>query len=106
MIYELTDSEWNKLKQQKIGRPPKDLRKTLSGIKWILKTGASWRALPDYFGNWNSVFRYFCRMQEKGIFEELTKESDVQEISIDSTFVKVHRSGLGAKKGAWNKQRR
>ena len=59
MIYELTDSEWNKLKLYKIGRPPKDLRKTLSGIKWILKTGASWRALPDYFGKWDSVFRYF-----------------------------------------------
>ena len=62
-----------------------------------------WRALPPEFGNWNSVYRYFCRLQQKGVFEmifsELTKETVAKEISLDSTFVKVHRHGLGAKKG-------
>ena len=106
MAYELTDAEWAKLQEmlgkQKTGRPCIDLRRTLSGIKWILKTGASWRALPPKFGNWNSVYRYFCRLQEKevfkNIFTELTKEADLQDVSIDSTFVSVHRSALGAKK--------
>ena len=40
-------------------------------------------------------------MQEKeffkNIFTELSKEADLQDISIDSTFVIVHRSALGAK---------
>lgn len=109
MSYELTDMEWEKLKEMlpaeegKQGRPCINLRRTLSGIKWILKTGSSWRALPPDFGNWNSVYRYFCRLQQKGtlekIFSELTKESTMKELSLDSTFVKVHRQGLGAKKG-------
>lgn len=109
MAYELTDKEWEKLrgllhnKKGKSGRPCLDLRRTLSGIKWILRTGSSWRALPPQFGNWNSVYRYFCRLQQKGVFEmifsELTKETVAKEISLDSTFVKVHRHGLGAKKG-------
>lgn len=112
MKYELTDEEWKKLKdllskrEGKQGRPCVNLRRTLSGIKWILRTGSSWRALPSEFGNWNSVYRYFCRLQQKGIFEEifaqLTKVAVLEELSLDSTFVKVHRHGLGAKKGSVN----
>ena len=108
MAYELTDEEWEKLKgllpKKKMGRPCLDLRRTLSGIKWILKTGSPWRALPPQFGNWNSVYRYFCRLQAKGVFERifetLTKTVVLEELSIDSTFVKVHRHGLGSKKGS------
>ena len=108
MKYELTDSEWKALKRilpertGKQGRPCRDLRRTLSGIKWILKTGSSWRALPYDFGKWNSVYRYFCRIQANGVFEkvfeDLTKGADSQEVSVDSTFIKVHRQGLGVKK--------
>jgi len=50
MAYELTEEEWAKLEavlaKKKMGRPCIDLRRTLSGIKWILKTGSSWRVLP------------------------------------------------------------
>ena len=110
MAYELTDEEWERLKallsNDKQGRPCLDLRQTLSGIKWILRTGSSWRALPTEFGKWNSVYRYFCRMQQKGVFEEmfaeLTKDAVHEEVSLDSTFVKLHRHGLGAKKGIIN----
>ena len=108
MSYGLTDEEWEKLKEllpkKKVGRPCLDLRRTLSGIKWVLKTGSPWRALPPQFGNWNSVYRYFCRLQAKGdferIFETVTKTVVLEELSLDSTFVKVHRHGLGAKKGS------
>ena len=112
MSYGLTNEEWEKFKvllqkeKGKSGRPCSDLRRTLSGIKWILKTGSSWRALPPEFGNWNSVYRYFCRLQQKGVFEkifaELTKNALYEELSLDSTFVKVHRQGLGAKKSSRN----
>ena len=43
MAYELTNEEWSKLEEllpkKKMGRPCLDLRRTLSGIKWILKMG-------------------------------------------------------------------
>ena len=91
MLYELTDMEWEKLKEMlpkeegKQGLPCINLRRTLSAIKWILKTGSSWRALPSDFGNGDSVYRYFCRLQQKGtlekIFSELTKESTMKELS-------------------------
>lgn len=101
MLYELTYMEWEKLKEMlpkeegKQGRPCINLRRTLSAIKRILKTDSYWRALPPDFGNWNSIYRYFCRLQQKGTLEkicsELTKESSMKELSWDSTFVKVHR---------------
>ena len=87
MIYELTDHEWEQIKkylpESNTGRKAKNLLRTLSCIKWILKNGGSWRSLPEYFGNGNSVHRYFCRLQEK---------------SMDSTFISVQRAALGAKK--------
>lgn len=94
MAYELSDDEWGKLEsllpKNKMRRPCLDLRRTLSAIKWVLKTGSSWRALPPEFGNWNSVYRYFCRLQEKGIFEEIfaerTKNAVNEELSLDSTL--------------------
>ena len=106
MAYELSDEEWAKpealLPKKKMERPFIDSRRTLSGIKRILKTGSPWSTLPSEFGKWNSVYRYFCRLQQKGVFEkifaELTKEVFREELSPDSTFVKVHRHGLEAKK--------
>ena len=106
MAYELTEEEWTKLKellpQKKMGRPCFDLRRTLSGIKWILKTGSPWRALPYEFGKWNSVYRYFCRLQQRGVLEKIFSAltTEAKELSLDSTFVKVHRHG--SKKGSRN----
>ena len=31
-----------------------------------LSAALSWRALPCAFGKWNSVYRYFCRLQQRG----------------------------------------
>ena len=112
-MYELTEEEWEKLKvlipdnKGKAGRPCLNLRQTLSGIKWMLKSGSTWRTLPAEFGNWNSVYRYFCRLQQKGvfekIFEELSRKAELDEVSLDSTFVKVHKHATGSKKGLHNK---
>ena len=33
----------------------------LNAILWILKSGARWRDLPPYFGNWNSIYHTFRR---------------------------------------------
>lgn len=29
----------------------RDLRRTINGVLWILRTGAPWRNLPTYYGS-------------------------------------------------------
>ena len=77
------------------GRKPKNLRRTFEGILWIFRTGAPWRDLPGYFGKWNSVYKAFKRMCDRGafmlMFMSLAKELDFKIVMVDGSFVKVHQ---------------
>ena len=107
MPYELTEEEWAKLEKllpkKKMGRPCLDLRRTLSGIKWILKTGSPWHALPPKFGNWNSIYHKFRKWCSLGLFERMMKIINADKdnstlLELDSTFCKVHQSACSALK--------
>ena len=108
LFYHLKDSQWKKIEiffpaKRRRGRPPLNSRVVLDGILWILRSGARWRDLPPCFGNWNSVshkFRQWCRV---GIFEKILRTLNFATnkyllVQIDSTFCKVHKHGLGARK--------
>jgi transposase len=108
--YEITDPEWERIKpyipeEQEArtrGRPSKDSRTMLNGIFWILRSGAAWRDLPERYGPWQTVYKRFVKWSEAGIFEKIFKDlaadADMQDISIDSTCIKAHKSSAGAKK--------
>ena len=85
------------------GRKPKNLRRTFEGIRWIFRTGAPWRDLPGYFGKWNSVYKAFKRMCDRGafmlMFMSLAKELDFKIVMVDGSFVKVHQHAVGARRG-------
>ena len=88
--------------EQKTGRPQINPRAAFNGILWILKSGAPWRLLPSKYGKWNSVYKKFRQWASVGIFENLIpRHKDYGEIlAMDSTFCKVHRHALGARKNA------
>lgn len=48
------------------------------------------------------MYKRFAKWSEAGIFEkiftDLAAEADMQDISIDSTCIKVHKASAGAKK--------
>ena len=104
--YLFSDEQWAKIEKylpkRKTGRPYKNLRATVNGIYWIMKTGSTWRILPPYFGKWQEVYQCFSRWTKEGIFEkifyELSKAAETSEISVDSTFVKVHQHALSSSK--------
>lgn len=108
--YEISDEEWNKIKDMlppdrlaHQGRPPKPNREMLNGILWIARSGAPWRDLPERFGPWKTVYDRFNNWAKSGIFEKifemLSIDADLQDLSIDSTSIKVHQHAAGAKKG-------
>lgn len=104
----LKEHHWQRIepllpgKRSDPGRSSFDNRMFVEAVLYIARTGLPWRDLPDEFGSWNSVYRRFCRWSDKGIWEqifaELAKKGDLKEVSIDSTAVRVHQHGAGAKK--------
>jgi transposase len=49
----------NSTKKSKVGKPPKDAKLVLSGIFYIISSGAQWRLLPDYYGKTSTVHGKF-----------------------------------------------
>jgi transposase len=55
-----------------IGRPPDhDLRSLLDAVLYVNRTGIPWRYLPHDYPHWNTVYAYFARWQEEGVFDQL-----------------------------------
>lgn len=79
------------------GRPYRDLDSTLSGIWWVLCTGAMWNQMPDRFGKHNSVHRCYQRWCEAGVWdwalEQLgSRHADFSvSVMLDATHVKAHQ---------------
>src|SRR5205807_7412874 len=83
---ELSDRRWEQLRpllppqKPRTGRPNNDHRTVLSGMLWILRTGAPWRDLPPRFGSWATVASRFYRWRKAGIWprslERLQQQSD------------------------------
>ena len=78
----------------------------LNGILYWLNTGIPWRDLPERYGPWKSVYTRFRRWSRQGVWEHVLRELIAQDVSdettlmLDSTTLKVHPHGSGAKKGA------
>ncbi|CAM5414189.1 DDE transposase [Streptomyces spiroverticillatus] len=55
-----------------IGRPPEhDLRQIMNAILYVDRTGIPWRYLPHDFAPWPTVYGYFAKWQQDGVFEQL-----------------------------------
>ena len=102
----LTDEHWLKLKPIMLGNgvyDKKELRTTVAGILYRLRVGSPWRDLPEYFGNWNSIYRRFNEWSSKekllNIFKSLVQNPDLEWEFIDSSIVKAHQHSSGAAHG-------
>ena len=106
---ELTKGQWEGIKELlppervgKRGRPRKDDRNMLNGMHWIVRSGAQWRELPEAYGPWQSVYARFAKWRDDGIWEAifhvLSADADMENLSLDSTCIKVHESANGGGK--------
>ena len=91
-------------------------KRFIESIYWMSRTGAQWRELPEYYGQWNSVFQRFNEWSKKNIWNELleycVQDPDLENIMIDATIVRAHacaagygnqeREGLGRSKGGFS----
>lgn len=53
---------------------------------------ASWRDVPESYGNRNAIYKCFANWSDAGVFEIMSRETDFAELSIDSTYKtsKIH----------------
>jgi transposase len=74
---DLSDGEWARLERfipaaKAGGRPAKyERREVVNGILYVLRTGGSWRMLPHDFPPWESVYGYFRRWCEAGVWQQV-----------------------------------
>ena len=87
------------------GAKGRDDRLFLEALHYFSVHSITWRALPERFGNWNSVWRRFSRLSRSGVFEsffallaDLSESAHLVQM-FDSTVVRAHVSAAGAKGG-------
>jgi transposase len=90
----------------KAGRPHLiDDYQVFCAMLYVLRTGISWRDLPECYGHWHRVYQRFKRSSDRGVWWRilLKLQSDkrlrMNIVLADSTTFKVHRHGGGLKGG-------
>jgi transposase len=103
----IKDADWERIKHLLPGQPgqhgkvAKNNRLFLDAVLWIAKTGVPWRDLPEFLGNWNSLWRRFDRWAKKGVWRrlfEVLQDPDLEWVILDSTAIRAHPHAAGAKK--------
>jgi transposase len=105
---ELTDEQWAFIApllppRAKTGRPRVDDRKVLNGILYVLVTGCRWCDMPRQYGAYQTAWRRFRELQEKGIWQKILQalldwgytlgKGKVEAVAVDSTLVEAKKGG-------------
>ena len=73
----LTDAEWRRVApvlpppQPPRGRPRHDHRTVLGGILWVVRSGASWRAMPEEYGKWETAYKRYRLWCATGLWQRI-----------------------------------
>lgn len=77
---DVTDDEWAfiapYLTLMKEDAPQRDyaLREVFNGVRWIVRTGAQWRMLPNDLPPWYTVYQQAQRWIAAGVFEDMVHD--------------------------------
>jgi transposase len=111
MLTTMTEADWTIVLQvfaasrSRRGDKGRDDRRFLEALHYFVVHNITWRALPEKFGHWNSVWKRFWRLSQCGTFEAffdaLAGMSETAHLAqmFDSTVVRAHVSAAGAKGG-------
>lgn len=82
---EVTPALWAQisplLPRSRRGRPASDHRLMVEGILWVMRTGGSWRALPEQFGPWSTVAGCYHRWRHEGVWERIRRALLAPDVS-------------------------
>ncbi|MDQ1042199.1 IS5 family transposase [Streptomyces sp. V4I2] len=102
--HELTDHEWQLLAplipRAATGRPRIADQQVINGMVYKIRTGVSWRDLPERYGPWQTVYTRYRRYALDGVFTRALPQIQAQAdeagdidwlVQIDSTIVRAHQ---------------
>ena len=104
----LSDRAWAAIKPllptNQPGARRVDDRRVISGIVHVLRVGCRWEDCPPSYGPSTTIYNRFNRWSHRGlwghIFATLAAQAELpDDLSIDSTAVRAHRSAHGGKGG-------
>ena len=104
----LSDRAWGAIEpllpKNQPGARRVDDRRVISGIIQVLKAGCRWQDCPADYGPSTTIYNRFNRWSHRGlwarIFATLSARAELpDDLSIDSTAVRAHRSAHGGKGG-------
>lgn len=108
---DLTDAEWEIIAPflpppGKTGRPRRwPMREIMNAIFYVLRSGCPWRMVPDCFAPATTVYRWFTRLRDDGVFETINhhllmrdrervgRQASPSAAVIDSQSVKTTEAG-------------
>ncbi|WP_307864893.1 IS5 family transposase [Myceligenerans salitolerans] len=109
--HDLSDEAWAVVEPllpvASCGRPARNLRRQVDGIRHRVRAGCPWRDVPERYGPWSSLYRVFRRYQREGVWDRvldaLRTLADAcgqvcWEVSIDSTIARAHQHAAGARR--------
>jgi len=105
----LSDDEWTKIRDfllqdpnAYVGTDEGACRRFVEAVKWVSRSGAQWRLLPEKYGKWNTIYKRFVRWCEHGVWQRMmtyfADDPDMENGMIDSTIVRAHPCAAGAEK--------
>ncbi|MGW9594699.1 IS5 family transposase [Streptomyces chartreusis] len=102
--HELTDQEWELLAplipRAATGRPRASDRQVINGMVYKIRTGISWRDLPERYSPWQTVYTRFRRYAPDGVFTRALQQTQARAdaagdidwlVQTDSTIVPAHQ---------------
>ena len=107
-LFWLTDKQMRRIEPYfplSHGIPRVDDKRVLSGIIFVIRNGLRWRDAPADYGPHKTIYNRFIRWSELGVFGRIFVElakggGDTEEIMIDATHLKAHRTAASlVKKG-------
>src|SRR6266536_1255148 len=94
--HELSDTQWQKIAPliRRHGRGSKlGDRSFVNAVIFMLRTGTSWRDLPDRYGRWKTVYNRFASWSKAGHFERIFK---ALQLYVDLTPGQQHEVTVAA----------
>ena len=83
-----------------------DNLQVLNALLHVAANGCKWRALPQAYGNWHTVYTRMMRWSRAGVldrvFEQLQRQRllhvRIEAVCLDSTIMRAHPDAAGARK--------